>query len=71
VESRTANYRSLYLIGDKKTGRITDVQVVDVGGASIPLPLADCVARGVEPNYRTLPWQEDIKETPARPVTDS
>jgi hypothetical protein len=27
-----SDYRGLYLIGDKKTGRITDVQVEDDGG---------------------------------------
>ena len=64
------DYRGLYLIGDKKTGRITDVQVVDDGGHQHSLSFAVYATRGVEPNYRTLPWQEDIKETPARPVSD-
>jgi len=63
--------RGLYLIGDKKTGRITDVQVEDDGGHQHSLPFAVYLVRGVEPDHRTLLWQEDIKETPARPVSDS
>ena len=66
-----SDYRGLYLIGDKKTGRITDVQVVDDGGYQHSLPFAVYATRGVEPNYRTLPWQEDIKETPASPASNS
>ena len=49
------DYRGLYLIGDKKTGRITDVQVVDDAGHQHSLPFAVYAARGVEPKYRTLP----------------
>jgi hypothetical protein len=41
------------------------------GPAWISLPFAVYLARGIEPDLRTLPWQEDIKETPARPVSDS
>ncbi len=54
-------YRGLYLIGDKKTGRITNVQVKDNVGRKHSLPLAIYLARGIEPDHRTLPWQEDIK----------
>jgi hypothetical protein len=57
------DHRGLYLIGDKKTGRITDVRVVDHEGHQQLLPFVVYAARGVEPNYRTLPWQEDIRET--------
>jgi hypothetical protein len=65
-------FRGLYLIGDKKTGRITFVQVEDnIRGRQHSLPFAVYLARGIEPDHRTLPWQEDIKETPARPVSDS
>ena len=63
----TSNYRGVYLVGNKKTGRITDVQVVDVGGIQHPLPLHEYVNRGVDPNYKTLPWQEDVQVTPAMP----
>jgi len=62
-------YRGLYLIGDKKTGRITNVLVEDnVRGRQDSLPFAVYVARGIEPDHQTLPWQEDIKERPARTV---
>jgi hypothetical protein len=55
-------YRGLYLIGDKKTGRITSVQVEDnTKGRKDSVPFAVYLARGIEPDYRTLPWQEDIK----------
>jgi hypothetical protein len=60
-------YRGLYLIGDKKTGRITNVQVGENNRErQDSLPFAVYLARGIEPDHRTLPWQEDI-ETPARP----
>ena len=62
-------YRGLYLIGDKKTGRITNVRVEDnVRGRQDSLPFAVYVARGIEPDHQTLPWPEDIKERPARTV---
>jgi hypothetical protein len=58
-------YRGLYLIGDKKTGRITSVRVEDnTKGRQDSLPFAVYLARGIEPDHQTLPWQEDIKETP-------
>ena len=48
-------YRGLYLIGDKKTGRITNVQVEDnIRGRQHSLPFAVYLARGVEPDHRTL-----------------
>jgi hypothetical protein len=36
-----SNYRGIHLIGNKATGKVTDVQVVDRGGISIPLSLAE------------------------------
>jgi hypothetical protein len=62
-----SNYRGVHLIGDKPTGKITDVQVVDRGGSSIPLPLIEYINRGAEPPYRTLPREEDVKMKPAKP----
>ena len=49
-----SGYRGVFLIGNKAANRITDVQVVDAGGNTIPLPFAEYVARGAEPNYKTL-----------------
>jgi len=62
-----SSYRGLYLVGDKAANRITDVQVVDTGGISIPLPLVDYVNLGVQPDYKTLPWHEDTTIKPAKP----
>jgi hypothetical protein len=54
-----SSYKGLYRIGDKATGVVTDIQVEDAGGSSIPLPLAEYIAREVLPDYQTLPWWED------------
>jgi hypothetical protein len=54
-----SGYTGLFLIGDKAANRITHVQVVNTDGNSIPLPLADYVARGIQPDYKTLPWREN------------
>jgi hypothetical protein len=52
------NYRGLYLIGERESGRITHVQVVDTAGSSFVLPLVEYIDRGVEPvAYGTLPWR--------------
>jgi len=62
----------LYLIGDKKTGRITNVRVEEnVKGRQDSLPVAVYLARGIEPDHRTLPWQEDDKGTPDAPGSKS
>jgi hypothetical protein len=62
--------RGLYLIGDKITGRVTHVQIVDAAGDTVPLPLNAYVARGIKPNFETLPWREDIKIRWAKPKSD-
>ncbi len=65
-------YRGLFLIGDKKTGRITNVQVEEnVRGRRESLPFAVYLARGIEPDHRTLPWQEEVEGTPDGPVSKS
>jgi len=62
-------YRGVYLIGDKKAGRITFVRVEDnVRGRQDSLPLAVYVARGIEPVHQKLPWQEDVEKTPASTI---
>jgi hypothetical protein len=53
-------YRGLYLIGDKATGRVMDVQVVDAEGNTYRMPFLVYVQRKIEPNYATLPWWEDV-----------
>jgi hypothetical protein len=62
-----SNYRGLYLVGNKAAGKVTDVQVVDLGGSSISIPLTDYLNRGVRPNYQSLPWQEDVPPKVATP----
>jgi hypothetical protein len=54
-------YRGLYLVGDKAAGRVAHVQVVDPDGEAVPLSLNEYVARGIEPNFKTLAWRDDIK----------
>ena len=66
-----SSYRGLFLVGDKATGRVTDVQVIDTGGNSIPLPFSEYRLRGVQPDYKTLPWQEDVELKAAPPKPQS
>jgi hypothetical protein len=54
------SYTGKCLFGIKAKNDVTDVQVVDTAGNSIPLPLPDYLARGVKPDYETLPWCEDV-----------
>lgn len=61
------NYRGLYVVGDKRKGSIRAIQVVDEGSGIHSLSIAEYVARGFEPNYKTLPWEEDIKPRAAAP----
>ena len=58
-----SGYRGVFLIGNKAANRTTDVQVVDAGGNTIPLPFSAEILglEEVEPNYKTLPWQEDVE----------
>lgn len=41
----------------------TDVQVQGRGGNSLPLPLADYLAREVEPDWRELPSEDDYQKS--------
>lgn len=52
-----SSYTGLYLIMTR--GEVTDVQVVDPGGNSMPLPLDEYIRRDVQPNYRDLPTQDE------------
>ena len=54
-------YRGLYLIGDRATKHIADVQVVDADGKTRRMPFLAYVQRRIEPNYTALPWWEDVK----------
>jgi hypothetical protein len=61
------NYRGIYLIGNKAAGKVTNIQVVDIGGSSISLSLTEYLNRGVRPNYQLLSWQEDLPPKVATP----
>jgi hypothetical protein len=43
--------RGVYLIGSK---------IVDCAGNSTTLRLKDYISRKIEPEYKTLPWQQDV-----------
>jgi hypothetical protein len=63
-----SDYRGVFLIGDKAANLITHVQVEDPGGnLGLPLPFHEYKVLKVEPNYATLPWQEDIEPRAAAP----
>ena len=51
-------YTGLYLIVTNEV--ITDVQVTDPNGNSIPLPLQDYINRGVKPDWKSLPTQAEF-----------
>lgn len=51
-----SNYSGAYVI--YTNGQPTDVQVQDTGGNSLPLSLADYIAREIKPDWRELPSQD-------------
>ena len=53
-------YRGLYLVGRKRDQRILAVHVVNSAGSSTTLRLREYISRRIEPEYKTLPWQEDL-----------
>ena len=52
--------RGVYLIGSKLAQRVRAVQIVDCTGNSTTLRLKDYISRKIEPEYKTLPWQQDV-----------
>jgi hypothetical protein len=60
------SYRGLYLVGRKRDRHVMAVHVVDSAGRSTTLRRSEYVSRGIEPDYKTLPWQEDLS-SPKRP----
>ncbi len=59
----TSSYRGLF-VHKLSDGTITDVQVEDPAGTSLPLPLAEYLRRGILPPAQTLPDQHQYKPTP-------
>lgn len=55
----TSSYRGVYFLGAE--GVPTDIQVVDSGGNSIPLPIDQYVSRGVLPLWVDLPTEKQYK----------
>ena len=49
----------VYLIGSKLAEHVRAVQIVDCAGNSTTLRLTDYISRKIEPEYKTLPWQQD------------
>ena len=64
-------YRGLYLVGNKRVQRIRAVQIVDAAGKSTTLRLSEYISRGIQAEYKTLPWQEDVVFRPANPKSQS
>jgi GNAT superfamily N-acetyltransferase len=60
TETAITKYIGKCRVGIKARNLLTGIQVVDAGGNSIPLSLSDYLARGVKPDYATLPWCEDL-----------
>ena len=52
--------RGAYLIGSKLAQRVRAVQIVDCAGNSTTLRLTDYISQKIEPEYKTLPWQQDV-----------
>jgi hypothetical protein len=52
--------RGLYLIGNKREGRVRAVQIVDRAGNSTTLRLKHYMSRKIHPGYTALPWQQDF-----------
>ena len=57
--------RGVYLIGSKLTQRVRAVQIVDCAGNSTTLRLKDYLSRKIQPEYKVLPWQDDVALTSA------
>jgi len=52
--------RGVYLIGSKLAQRVRAVQIVDCVGNSTTLRLKDYLSRKIQPEYKVLPWQDDV-----------
>ena len=53
-------YRGLYLVGRKRDQRIYAVHVANSAGKPTTLRLREYISRRIEPEYKSLPWQEDL-----------
>ena len=62
--------RGVYLIGSKLTQRVRAVQIVDCAGNSTTLRLKDYLSRKIQPEYKVLPWQDDVALASANEKSD-
>lgn len=53
-------YTGICRIGSKDQNVVTDVQVKDPFGNSLPLPIDEYQRRYVKPEYSTLPWCDEL-----------
>jgi hypothetical protein len=53
-------YRGLYLVGNKRAQTVRAVQIVDPAGRHTTVRLSEYISRGIQPEHKTLPWQEDL-----------
>ena len=63
-------YRGFYLVGNKRNRRIKAVHVVNSVGNSTTLRVSDYISRQIEPDYKTLPWQEDVFRRQVKTTTN-
>ena len=59
VKVMAGTYQGLYLVGNKRAQTIRAVQIVDSAGRHTTIRVSDYISRGM-PEYKTLPWQEDL-----------
>jgi hypothetical protein len=60
MEEPARSYIGIFRIGDKATGSVTHVQVVEeLTSACWPMAVADYVGRGILPRHDDLPWWQD------------
>jgi hypothetical protein len=66
MEEMARSYIGIFKIGDKATGSITHVQVVEeLTSACWPMKVVDYVGRGFLPRHDDLPWWQDWSSRPA------
>jgi len=53
-------YRGLYLVGNKRAQTVRAVQIVDPAGKHTTVRMSEYISRGIQPEHKTLPWQEDL-----------
>jgi hypothetical protein len=64
------SYTGIFKIGDKATGSVTHVQVVEEPtSACWPMKVADYVGRGILPSHDDLPWWQDWSRQAGRRLT--